>query len=498
MRERLGRVPREPGVYLFKDGEGRVLYVGKAKVLRSRLRSYFQAPERLLPKVRALMQRVRDFDYIVTTSEVEALMLENNLIKAYHPKYNILMRDDKSYPYLKVTVGEEYPRMLVVREKKDGVSRYFGPFSDAGALKETVRTLAEVFPIRTCRRLRRGQRPCLNRDLGRCLAPCSGQVDRGEYLRMVDSVIRFMEGDTAGLLAQLEEEMRSAARDLQFERAAQLRDAIRAVRRLGEEKQQVVLPTPLELDAVALLPVQRETLAMVFKVRQGKVVAKDTFWLREAMGEEPEQVLGYFLQQYYGEQAAVPREILVPVSPGGREVLERWLGERAGSRPRIVVPRRGLKARLLAMAVENARLLAAERLGAAQADQQALVELAQALGLEVVPQRIEGFDISHLGGEGVVGAMVVAAAGRPDKGAYRRFRLSREVNDDYRAMREVVRRRVQQGREGNPAFLPWPDLILVDGGAGQVTAAREALQEAGVDIPVVGLAKKREEVYRAG
>lgn len=486
-------MPRQPGVYLFKNEQGKVIYVGKAKVLRNRMRSYFQSPSQLLPKVRAMMAKVHDFDYIVTGNEVEALILEANLIKAYQPRYNILLRDDKSYPYLKITLGEDYPRLVITREKKDNVSRYFGPYSDVRALKETVRLLTSIFPVRTCRRMKPGSRPCLNRHINRCLAPCTGEVDRQEYHQMVESIIRFLEGDHARLVRELEKEMQKAARDLEFEKAARLRNTIQAIQRVAE-KQKVVLDAPLQLDVVALAPVNREVLVLVFKVRAGKVVAKDTFWLRVAMDENIAEMLGFFLQQYYSDNPDTPREILVPVEPPEKSVLEAWLTEKNKTRTSLKIPQRGTKHQLLEMARENARLLAEEKTRGR--GREAVQELARALSLEVVPSRIECYDISHLAGEGTVGSMVVFTEGEKDSSAYRRFKLGQDVNNDYLAMSEVLRRRIARGREEDPAFLPWPDLIIVDGGLGQANAAYQVMEETGAAIPVLGLAKKNEELYR--
>lgn len=493
MKERLGKVPQKPGVYLFKDERGQVIYVGKAKALRNRLRSYFQSPSQLLPKVRAMMAKVRDFDYVVTANEVEALILESNLIKSYQPRYNIMLRDDKSYPYLKVTMAEEYPRLVIAREKKDGVSRYFGPYSDVGALRQTIRLLTGIFPVRTCRTLRLGRRPCLKRDIGRCLAPCTGEISREEYMRVVADVCRFLEGDHAGLLAGLEEEMREAADKLEFEKAARLRDTIRAVEKVSE-KQKVVLENPWELDVMAFAPVNREMLGLVFKVRAGRVVGKETFELRTVMGEGLKEIVAYFIQRYYSESPDLPREILIPVEPEGREVLETWLSEMKKARVTIKVPHRGTKRQLMVMAEENARLLAEEKERAGEA-LGVLVALAQVLSLETVPSRIECYDVSHLSGEGTVGSMAVLTEGKKDKSAYRRFNLGKDINDDYQALSEILRRRLTRGQEGDPAFLPMPDLVVIDGGLGQVNVAQRAMQEMGITVPVVGLAKKNEEIY---
>ena len=496
LKQRLKAVPQLPGVYLFKNLNGDVIYVGKARILRNRLRSYFQDPVRLDPKVRAMMSRVNDFDYIVTSSELEALILESNLIKSYQPRYNILLRDDKSYPYLKITLQEEFPRMIMTREKQHDDSRYYGPYADVTALKSIIRLLTDLFPIRTCKDFRVGKRPCLNRDLGRCLAPCTGEVDREDYLEMIRQVIAFLEGETASLIRQLESEMQVAAQNLEFETASRLRDTLAAIRKLSED-QKVVSSAPMEADLMALAGAEKDRLAVVFRIRGGKLVGKDSYRLQASLAQEEDEVLSFFIQHYYRDNPDIPAEVLVSHSPADKELLESWLRESRGVRTVIRVPVRGEKRRLLEMTRENAVLLWEERLRRDDTNQGVLMELARVLGLEVVPERIECYDISHLGGEETVGSMVVFTGGTKDSKAYRRFKLQ-EQNNDYQAMATVLRRRLQAGLRGDEAFLPLPDLIMVDGGLGQVNAADQVLRELEVDIPVIGLAKRHEEVFRPG
>lgn len=496
MKDRLKNVPLQPGVYLYKDKEGRVIYVGKARVLRNRLRSYFQAPAGLHPKVRAMMARVAEFDYIVTGTEVEALILENNLIKSYMPRYNIDLRDDKSYPYLKIT-AEKFPRVCIVREKKDKVSRYFGPYTDAGSLRETIRLITGIFPLRTCKSMKSSQRACLNYDLGKCLAPCHGGISVEEYDRLVAGIIDFLEGNIQELSTRLSAEMSQAAQVMEFEKAARLRDQLSAIKVL-DEKQKVNLERPYDLDIVGMTGGEQDRLVLVFRLRGGKIVAKDTFWLKRAIAEEEGEVLEFFLKQFYAENSDIPGEILVSQMPAEEDLLHAWLQSVAGRRLKIWIPRRGEKSRLLAMVMENARLLWEEKMLADDHYQQMLVKLASSLNLEVVPVRIEGYDISHLGGEETVASMVVATAGKPDRKAYRRFKMKTAQNNDYASLSEALQRRFSEARQGNPAFLPEPDLILIDGGLGQVNAAQMMLNELGLDIPVFGLAKKREELFRPG
>ena len=496
LKDRLKNVPLQPGVYLYKDQEGRVIYVGKARLLRNRLRSYFQAPEGLHPKVRAMMARVADFDYIVTGTEVEALILENNLIKAYMPRYNIDLRDDKSYPYLKVT-AEKFPRLCIVREKKDQTSRYFGPYTDAGSLRETLRLITGIFPLRTCKRMKSSQRACLNYDLGKCLAPCNGAISGEEYARLVAGIIDFLEGNTQALSARLSAEMNQAAADLDYEKAARLRDQLVAIKVL-DEKQKVSLERPYDMDVVGMTGSEQDRLVLVFKLRGGKIVAKDTFWLKKAIAEEEGEVLEFFLKQYYAENTDIPAEILVSQLPAEGDLLQAWLQSEAGQRLKIWIPIRGEKSRLLAMVMENARLLWEEKMLADHQHNQILLTLARSLDLEVVPGRIECYDISHLGGEETVASMVVAINGRVERKAYRRFKMKTAQNNDCASLSEALQRRFNEARQGNPAFLPEPDLLLIDGGLGQANAAQMVLQELGLDIPVFGLAKKREELFRPG
>lgn len=495
LKERLKKVPLQPGVYLYKDEQGQVIYVGKAKLLRNRMRSYFQNDDRLHPKVRAMMARVSDFDFIVTGSEVEALILENNLIKAYQPRYNIQLRDDKTYPYLKISTGEAFPRVYITREQRDRTSRYFGPYTDVTSLKETLRLLTTLFPLRTCKTIRPANRPCLNRDLGKCLAPCSGQITAEEYGQVVDKLTAFLEGDHRELLQAQEAEMKEASRNLEFEKAARLRDQIQAIRKMGES-QKVHLENPWNLDLIGMVSGERDSLALVFKIRFGKIMAKDTFWLNRPTGEEDAELLGHFLRQYYRENTDIPAELMVSIIPDEQVLIEDWLHAVTGHKVSIRVPQRGDKKRLLEMIMENAHLLWKERYEKDLRLEEMLVHLSKVLGLEVVPHRIECYDISHLAGQETVASMVVFTDGLPDNSAYRRFKIKQDQNDDFASLREALRRRFNQAREQNPAFLPEPDLIVIDGGLGQVNTVRAVLDQMGVDIPLISLAKKNEEIYR--
>jgi excinuclease ABC subunit C len=443
-----------------------------------------------------MMMRVEDFDYVVSSSEVEALILENNLIKAYQPRYNIMLRDDKSYPYIKIS-SEKYPRISIVRESKDKVSRYYGPYTQVGNVKETLKLLNSVFPLRTCRNLKEQSRPCLNYDLGKCLAPCTGQVSESVYQVMVDGMIDFLEGRSQDLLTLKENEMHALAANLEFEKAARLRDQIRAIKAL-DARQQVVFDHPYCIDAIAMVAGEKENLVQVFKIRNGQISAKDTYWLKRAMEEEKSEVMDFFLKYYYGENHDIPAIILLNEPPAEQQLLENWLREISRKSIRLSIPNRGEKRRIMDMVIENAQLLWEEK---TQQDLKALnilQHLAEKLELEVIPERIECYDISHFAGEETVGSMVVFTSGREDRKAYRRFKISRNQNDDFASLREVLERRFTEARQGNPAFLPEPDLLLIDGGLGQVNAVQSVLRQMGQETAIIGLAKKNEEIYWPG
>lgn len=497
MKERLQNVPLKPGVYLYKDKEGQIIYVGKAKALRNRMRSYFQAPENLHPKVRVMMKRVVDFDYIVTNNEVEALILENNLIKSYQPRYNIQLRDDKTYPYLKITTAEEFPRIYITREEKDGISRYFGPYPEVNSLKETVKLLTSIFPLRTCKTLRTRERPCLNKDIEKCLAPCNGLVTPAEYKVMVDELIDFFSGNSGNLIKEKEIEMQKAAANLEFEKAARLRDQIESIKKLNAE-QKISFDSPYNLDLIVMHTGDKQNLILVFKIRAGKIIGKDTYWLDRYLIEDEAEEMHIFFNRYYADNHDIPSEILVSELPSEGDLLRSWLKEKTGHIVDIKVPQRGNKKQLLDMAIENVNLLWREKEEREAKDLANLVHLSKVLSLEVVPNRIECYDISHLAGQETVGSMVVFTDGVPDKKSYRKFKIKNEQNNDYASLSETITRRFEAAKAGNSAFLPEPDLIIIDGGLGQVNTIYQTLQNINIDIPVFSLAEKNEEIYRAG
>ena len=513
-----GTIPDEPGSYQFKDADGRVIYVGKAKSLRQRLSSYFADPATLQLRTAQMVATAESVEWICVRNEVEALMLEYSLIKQHRPRFNVRLVDDKSYPFLAVTTGDEWPRALVMRgTRKKGV-RYFGPYAHAYAVRETLDELLRTFPVRTCSdaKLRRHQKlgkPCLLFHIEKCAGPCVGEVTPEAYQSYVDELIEFVEGDSEPVLRRLEDEMAAAAEAHEFEQAARLRDRLASVRRTVE-KQQMVGDRDEQLDVVGVVEDELEAAAQVFHVRHGRVVGRNGFILDKVMDLTPEQTMAAVLDQLYGDEPVLgyPRQVLVPVLPEDAEVYEEWLGEVRGTKVAIRVPQRGSKRELAETVTRNAEETFTRHRLKRAADHnsraRALHDLQEALGLPEAPLRIECYDMSHLQGSDYVGSMVVMEDGLPRKGEYRRFKV-REVpgNDDFAAMEEVLTRRLRNyleeqelppGERGRFAYPP--QLLLVDGGKGQLGVAVKVLAELGLTekIPVASLAKRFEEVYLPG
>ena len=518
LEDKLSYLPPKPGVYLFKDEAGEVIYVGKAISLKSRVRSYFQAAGGLSPKVRAMMARAADLDYIVTDSEVEALILESNLIKAHRPRYNVFLKDDKSYPYIKITLGETFPRVQMTRRVvKDG-SRYFGPYTRVGAVHETLRLLRKIFPVRTCKQKEppTRSRPCLNQHIGRCLGPCCGLANPGAYRKMVQEICLFMEGRQEELLKSLRARMEGAAERLEFERAAELRDQLRAVEEIMA-KQKIISAGLEDRDVIAMARGQGESCVMVFFVRGGKLLGREHLMLQGTDGMSRPEVLTGFVKQYYHQAEFMPKEILMEAAVTEElEVIGSWLKEKRGGPVKVAVPRRGEKKQLVEMASKNALLVLQEEevARAVRLDRGAreLAALAAELGLPETPARLECYDISNIQGAEAVASMVVFEEGRPRPDQYRRFKIRTVTGpDDFASMREVIGRRFRRGREEleliatgqlstrEAGFHRLPDLVLVDGGKGQLAAAFEAMAREGYGyIPVFGLAKEDELVFAPG
>ncbi|BDI34480.1 UvrABC system protein C [Capsulimonas corticalis] len=510
LEEKLKGLPTQPGCYLYKDAAGEIIYVGKAINLRNRVRSYFQKSAKHSPKTRKLISRTVDLDYIVVDSELEALILECNLIKEHRPHYNIRLRDDKQYPYLVLTMNEPYPRLLVTRRvKKDG-AKYFGPFTNSRAVWDSLRLIYRLFPLVTCRKRWDNspvQRPCLYHHMGRCPhAPCAGLANSEEYRKMVDDVAMFLDGKQEKLVQQLRAEMEEASEDLQFERAARLRDQIAAVETLIE-RQKVVSTNAADQDVVAIVNDHGESAVQMFFIRNGKLIGQEHFMLEGLEDEEGvENATGEFLKQYYQDAAYVPTEIILPTHVEETVIIEQWLRQKKGTKVTLTVPERGGKKQLLDMAIGNAKLaleqMRTNTLTEYDRTMGALMELQDALGIDTPLERIEAYDISTIQGSFSVGGMVVFKEGKPAKSEYRRFKIQKPTNtgepNDFAMMREVLTRRLKEAKSGNPKFSTLPDLMLIDGGKGQLGVAVSVAKELDVELNMIGLAKQFELVYQPG
>lgn len=497
IKNSLAVLPDRPGVYLMHDAEGKVIYVGKAVVLKNRVRSYFRNLASHTPKVKAMVAKIADIETIVTSSEVEALILECNLIKKYRPRYNIMLKDDKTYPYLKVTTNEAYPRLYVTRKQSRDGAKYYGPYADAGAMHATLKLLRSMFPLRTCRNMN-VERPCLNYHIKRCLAPCAGLVSREEYDNMIRSVCMVLDGRTAELEKKLKTRMYEAAANYAFEEAARLRDQLQAVTRLNEQ-QKAVTNNGGDMDVIGLARDMTGICVQIFFVRKGKLIGRDNFFLQEEE-ESLQLVLTAFIKQYYNEATFVPGEIIVPVLPeeSEQQLIEIWLKEKADKKIELRQPQRGVKKDLLQLASDNAAKLLEERLRKGQLsmknDVQAAEELQQALGMEHSLARMDCFDISHTQGSETVASMVVFRNGSISKKDYRRYKIvsAEGKPDDFKSMQEVVYRRYKD-------YEDLPSLVVIDGGKGQLSSALEVIRGLGLhDLPVIGLAKREEEIFKEG
>ncbi len=521
VEQRLQATPERPGVYMMKDARGTVLYVGKAAVLRNRLRSYFGSPSNQPNKTRRLMGHVRDYEYIVTDSEAEALILENTLIKRYKPRYNARLKDDKTYPYLKIDLSEDFPRVYITRRvAKDG-ARYFGPFATANTVRKSMDLVKRLFPYRSCTKNITGTdpRPCLEYYINRCVAPCTGYATKEDYAKVIDQVIMFMEGDTEAVTQDLERNMELASERLEFERAAVLRDRIKAVEKVAEERTIKVDSNPakpvVDMDVMALAQGTNETWVEVFFVRKGKLIGRDHFFMEGTQDDAPTVVIGQFVKQFYGSVLTIPPRIVTQHPLEDLELVTGWLRGLRGGAVQLVCPQRGIHKRLVETVADNARQgLAQHRikwLDNLDIIQQATSELEEELSLPLPVRRMECYDISHIQGSNTVGSMVVFEDGRPKQSHYRRFKMKTVAGvDDFESMREVLRRRFKRmasaraaakeaGDEDAAQADSWgaaPDLVLIDGGKGQLSAALEVFLELGLDdIPLASLAKENEWMY---
>ncbi len=515
---RLAAVPRSPGVYVMRDGRGKVLYVGKSVSLRNRLRSYFGNPSKLHGKTRDLVKRLRDFEYIVAESEREALLLENSLIKEHMPRYNAHLKDDKTYPYIKVDLTDDFPRIYFTRRHHNDGARYFGPYASARSVRRTLDLLKKLFPYRTCTKKISGDddRPCLEYYIKRCVAPCTGFAGRGEYNAVVEQVISFLEGDTGEVVRQLQEDMTAAADDLEFERAAALRDRLNAMKIVYED-QKVIGIGREDFDVVAVAQGQNDCMVDVFFVRQGNMVGRDHYIMGGTWDDSDGHVIAKFIEQFYlMSNPHLPRRILTHSEVEDADILQELLGEKRGTQFEIAVPQRGPKRKLVEMAQQNAeqglRQLKIKWQSNSDLMANAVDELQDALSLPTRPERIECYDVSHIQGTSTVASMSVFINGSPDTSQYRKFRIKTVAgNDDFASMREVLTRRFKRlvgdgqpdsrdeadtGTRRDDSFGSTPDLVLIDGGKGQLSAALETMLHLGaLDIPIASIAKKEEELF---
>lgn len=500
--KKLQSLSGQPGCYVFRDENGDVLYVGKALVLKNRVRSYFQTSTRHSTRIARMVARVRDIETFVVGSELEALVLECNLIKRHRPPYNVRLRDDKSYPYITVT-NEKFPRVLFTRRvRKDG-ARYFGPYTSAWAVRETLQILHKVFPLIPCGKSwsgREEQRPCLYHHLGQCLAPCAGLADRSVYLEVVKQVEQFLSGKEEGLLKSMRADMGEASDTLDFERAAKIRDQIASLESILQ-RQKVLSTNQVDQDVIAVVKDERGSAIQMLYVRSGKLIGQRQFYLDGSSEAAPGEAVQEFVKQYYSDAPEVPREVLLPVEIEERAIVEQWLRSKRGSAVKLEVPRGGGRLRLVELAADNAEQALAEFSEEIERKEvwaeQAMTELQEALDLPSPPVRVEGYDISNIQGTAPVGSMVVVENGEPAKHEYRRFKIRYhpESPNDFAMMHEVLLRRFRAYLEKDEKFRQLPDLVMIDGGKGQLSAALKARDDLGLTVPMVGLAKRMELVY---
>lgn len=506
--EELKKLPNKPGVYIMRDDKDVILYVGKAINLHNRVRSYFRENIGRGPMIDKMVTLIARFEYIVTDSELEALVLENNLIKEHSPKYNTLLKDDKTYPYIKVTVGEEYPRILFSRTMKKDRSKYFGPYTSAGAVKDTIELLNKLYQLRTCNRsLPRDiglERPCLNYHIKQCLAPCQGYVSKEQYRQQVAGALEFLNGNYNMILKDLEERMKNAAEQLDFEEAAKYRDLYSSVKQVSQ-KQKITDSVGEDKDVIALYQDEREAVVQVFFVRDGKLIGREHYYMTNVPQNNKPEILEDFVKQFYAGTPFIPRELILQYEVEDAALIEKWLSERKGNRVYVRVPKIGDKEKLVELAAQNAKLVLSQDREKLKREEGrtigAVKEIAQLLELPNV-DRMEAFDISNINGFENVGSMVVYEKGKPKRSDYRKFKIkSVSGPDDYACMREVLTRRFTHGMEESKeleekeldqeygSFTKFPDLLLMDGGRGQVNIALAVLEELRINIPVCGMVK---------
>ncbi len=511
IEEELKKLPEKPGVYLMHDDKDEIIYVGKAISLKNRVRQYFQSSRGKTAKINRMVSRIARFEYIVTDSELEALVLECNLIKEHKPRYNTMLKDDKSYPYIKVTVGEPFPRVLFSRDMKRDKSRYFGPYTSAGAVKDSIGLIRKLYKIRTCnRRLPEDigkERPCLNYHIRQCSAPCQGYISQEAYRESIGQVLDFLGGNYDAVLKRLESQMKEAAEKLDFETAASFRELLFSVQKIAQT-QKIIEDGGEDRDVIAYAAEGPDAVVEIFFMREGKMIGRDSFHLTIGEGDGPAQVMTQFVKQFYAGTPFIPRTLFLQheVLPEERELIEEWLTKKRGQKVSIHVPKKGEKARLMEMAEKNARIILERDREKIKREELrttgAVKELEELLGLSGLV-RLEAFDISNISGFQAVGSMVVYEYGRPKRADYRKFRIKTVKGpDDYASMEEVLTRRFVHGKEERQGlrtggFDRFPDLLMMDGGRGQVSVAKRVLENLGLSIPVCGMVKDDSHRTRA-
>lgn len=508
VEEELKKLPHDPGVYIMHDADDTVIYVGKAKDLHNRVRSYFRKITGRGPWIDKMVELIDYFEYIITDSELEALVLENNLIKEYTPKYNTMLKDDKTYPYIKVSLGEDYPRITSVRQMKKDKSRYFGPYSSAFAVNNTIELVNKIFMLRTCNRSlpkEIGQgRPCLNSHIGRCCAPCTGNVSKEDYAARIDSAVRFLNGEYGDTLKQLKDKMTQLSEDMEYEEASKVRDLYNSVLFISE-KQKITAYDEDDKDIIALANNESDAVIQVFFVRAGKLIGREHFHMKNVEGVPKKDILQDFIKQFYAGTPYIPRELMIEEEIDDIELIQGFLSQKRGSKALITVPRIGKKEKLVELAAKNAALILERNMEEIKRKEAKTVgavrEISELLGIPSI-NRMEAYDISNISGFMNVGSMVVFEKGKPKKTDYRKFRIKTIAGpDDYACMKEVLTRRFVHGMEDRAkidnmesedeygSFYRFPDLLLMDGGKGQVNIALEVLSELNIDIPVCGMVK---------
>lgn len=501
IEEELKKLPGKPGVYIMHDKSDEIIYVGKAISLKNRVRQYFQSSRNLSLKIQKMVSNIDRFEYIITDSELEALVLECNLIKEHRPKYNTMLKDDKSYPYIKVTVGEEYPRILFARQMKKDKSKYFGPYTSAGAVKDTIELLRKIYKIRTCNKslpkdIGNG-RPCLNYHIRQCLAPCQGYVDAEKYRENVNQALDFLNGSYSGVIKMLTEKMQKSSDDLDFEMAIEYRDLLESVKQVAQ-KQKITNSDMENEDVIACAQNGEDAVIQVFFIRDGKMLGREHFHMNIAMAETREQIISGFIKHYYGGTPFIPAKIMVQDELDDRELLEQWLSEKRGHLARILNPKKGKKEKMVELAYSNAKLVLDQDMDKIRREKErtegAVKEIGDLIGVDGI-RRMEAFDISNISGVESVGSMVVFEDGRPKRNDYRKFKIKYVKGpDDYASMEEVLTRRFTHGMKEKDSgeltsFSIYPDLLMMDGGRGQVNVALRVLENLGLNIPVCGMVK---------